>query len=81
MFIIGHLRGQCTRNVFPIIREDEKSDNQQSKIEIVGNTKNPNGTGQGTGSIVYDSKGLIGTLCARDYKESKQIAIPVLTPD
>ena len=81
VFIIGHLRGQRTRNVFPIIRENEKSDNQQSKIEIVGNTKNPNGTGQGTGSIVYDSKGLIGTLCARDYKEPKQVAIPVLTPD
>ena len=81
VFIIGHLRGQRTRNVFPLIRENEKSDNQQSKIEIVGNTKNPNGTGQGTGSIVYDSKGLIGTLCARDYKEPKQIAIPVLTPD
>ena len=57
------------------------SDNQQSKIEIVGNTKNPNGTRQGTGSIVYDSNGLIGTLCARDYKEPKQVAIPVLTPD
>ena len=81
VFIIGHLRGQRTRNVFPIGGEDEKSDNQQSKIEIVGNTKNPNGTGQGTGSIVYDSKGLIGTLCARDYKEPKQVAIPVLTPD
>ena len=81
VFIIRHLRGQRTRNVFPIIREDEKSDNQQSKIEIVGNTKNPNGTGQWTGSIVYDSKGLIGTLCARDYKEPKQVAIPVLTPD
>ena len=81
VFIIGHLRGQRTRNVFPILREDAKSDNQQSKIEIVGNTKNPNGTSQGTGSIVYDSNGLIGTLCARDYKEPKQIAIPVLTPD
>ena len=83
VFIIGHLRGQRTRNVFPIIGENAKSDNQQSKIEIVGNTKNPNGTSQGTGSIVYDSKGLIGTLCARDYKEpkQKQIAIPVLTPD
>ena len=81
VFIIGNLRGQCTRNVFPIIRENEKSDNQQSKIEIVGNTKNPNGTGQGTGSIVYNSNGLIGTLCARDYKEPKQVAIPVLTPD
>ena len=81
VFIIGHLREGRTRRVFPIIRENAKSDNQQSKIEIVGNTKNPNGTSQGTGSIVYDSKGLIGTLCARDYKEPKQVAIPVLTPD
>ena len=81
VFIIGHLRGQRTRRVFPIIRENEKFDNQQPKIEIVGNTKNPNGTSQGTGSVVYDSNGLIGTLCARDYKEPKQVAIPVLTPD
>ena len=81
VFIIGHLRGQRTRNVFPIIRESEQSDCQQSKIEIVGNTKNPNGTSQGTGSVVYDSNGLIGTLLARDYKEPKQVAIPVLTPD
>ena len=75
VFIIGHLRGQRTRNIFPILREDAKSDNQQSKIEIVGNTKNPNETSKGTGSIVYDSNGLIGTLCARDYKEPKQVAI------
>lgn len=81
VFIIGHLREGRARRVFPIIRENEKSDNQQSKIEIVGNTKNPNGTSQGTGSVVYNSKGLIGTLCAKDYKEPKQIAIPVLTPD
>ena len=81
VFIIGHLRGERTRNVFPIGRESEQSDNQQSKIEIVGNTKNPNGTSQGTGSVVYDSNGLIGTLCAIDYKEPKQVAIPVLTPD
>ena len=81
VFIIGHLREGRTRRVFPIIRENAKSDNQQSKIEIVGNTKNPNGTSQGSGSIVYDSNGLVGTLCARDYKEPKQIAIPVLTPD
>ncbi|HES9958043.1 TPA: DNA cytosine methyltransferase, partial [Streptococcus pneumoniae] len=53
----------------------------EPKIKIVGNTKNPNGTSQGTGSVVYDSNGLVGTLCARDYKEPKQVAIPVLTPD
>lgn len=76
VFIIGHLRGQRTRNVFPIVGENAKSDNQQSKIEIVGNTKSPNGTRKGTGSVVYNSNGLVGTLLARDYKEPKQIAIP-----
>ena len=76
VFIVGHLRGERTRNVFPILRENAKSDNQQSKIEIIGNTKNPNGTRKGTGSIVYNSNGLVGTLLARDYKEPKQIAIP-----
>ena len=81
VFIIGHLREGRTRRVFPIIRENAKSDNQQSKIEIVGNTKNPNGTRQGTRSIVHSADGIVGTLTATDYKEPKQVAIPVLTPD
>lgn len=81
VFIIGHLRRERTRGVFPFGRESSKFDSEQPKIGIVGNTKNPNGTAQGTSSVVYDSKGLIGTLCARDYKEPKQIAIPVLTPE
>lgn len=76
VFIVGHLRGSSGRQVFPIIRENEKSDNQQPKIEIVGNTKNPDGIRKGTGSIVYNSNGVVGTLLARDYKEPKQIAIP-----
>ncbi|HHG7874249.1 TPA: DNA cytosine methyltransferase [Streptococcus pneumoniae] len=80
VFIIGHLRREHTRRIFPIGRANREFD-FESKIKIVGNTKNPNGTSQGTGSVVYDSNGLVGTLCARDYKEPKQVAIPVLTPD
>lgn len=80
VFIIGHLRRERTRRVFPIGRANREFD-FEPKIKIVGNTKNPNGTSQGTGSVVYDSNGLVGTLCARDYKEPKQVAIPVLTPD
>ena len=76
VFIIGHLRRNRTRNVFPFGRESEEPNCQRPKIEIVGNTKNPNGTGKGTGSVVYNSNGLAGTLLARDYKEPKQIAIP-----
>lgn len=81
VFIIGHLRGERTRNVFPISGESEQSDHQPPKIEIIGNTKNPNGTSKGTKSVVYGSGGVVGTLTATDYKEPKQVAIPVLTPD
>ena len=75
VFIIGHLRGERTRNIFPISGESEQSNHQQPKIEIVGNTKNPNVKMQGTRSVVYGSSGVVGTLTATDYKEPKQVAI------
>ena len=75
VFIIGHLRGERTRNVFPISGESEQSDHQPPKIEIIGNTKNPNSTSKGTKSLVYGSGGVVGTLTATDYKEPKQVAI------
>lgn len=40
VFIIGHSRGERTRGVFPFGTEIEESDPER-KIEIVGNTKNP----------------------------------------
>ena len=75
VFIIGHLRGGSGRKVFPISGESEQSDHQPPKIEIIGNTKNPNGTSKGTKSAVYGSGGVVGTLTATDYKEPKQVAI------
>lgn len=81
VFIIGHLRGERGRKVFPIGGEDEKSSAKRLGINILGNTKNPNGTAQGTRDIVHDPKGIVGTLTATDYKGPKQVAIPVLTPD
>ena len=80
VFIIASLRGERTRRVFPIGREGAKF-GTESTINIIGNTKNPNGSSLGTGSKVYSSDGIVGTLCARDYKEPKQVAIPVLTPE
>lgn len=77
VFIIGHLRGQRTRNVFPILRENAKSDNQQSKIESVGNV---NPSGNGMNGEVYSSQGLAPTLTT-NKGEGQKIAIPVLTPD
>ena len=80
VFIIGHLRGERTRRIFPISGKNEQSDTK-SKIKIIGNTKNPDCTGVGMRSRVYDSEGLMATLTATDYKGPKQVAIPVLTPE
>lgn len=76
VFIIGHLRGQRGRKVFPIGGKDEKSSAERLGINILENTKNPNGTAQGTRDIVHDPKGIVGTLTATDYKGPKQVAIP-----
>lgn len=76
VFIIGHLRGERGRKVFPIGGKDEKSSAERLGINILGNTKNPNGTAQGTRDIVYDPEGIVGTLTATDYKGPKQVAIP-----
>lgn len=80
VFIIGHLRGERTRRIFPISGKNEQSDTE-SKIKVIGNTKNPNGTSHGSKSRVYDSNGLMAILTATDYHEPKQVAIPVLTPN
>ena len=76
VFIIGHLRGQRGQKIFPIGGKDEKSSAERLGINILGNTKNPNGTAQGTRDIVHDPKGIVGTLTATDYKGPKQVAIP-----
>lgn len=80
VFIVGHLRGERTYRVFPIGGEN-KEPNFEPKINIIGNTKKPNGTSKGTRTIVHDKNGIVGALTATDYKNPKQIAIPVLTPD
>lgn len=76
VFIIGHLRGERGRKVFPIGGKNEKSSAERLGINILGNTKNPNGTAKGTRDIVHDPKGIVGTLTATDYKGPKQVAIP-----
>ena len=76
VFIIGHLRGQRGRKIFPIGGKDEKSSAERLGINILGNTKNLNGTARGTRDIVHDPKGIVGTLTATDYKGPKQVAIP-----
>ena len=81
VFIIGHLRGQRGRKIFPIGGKNEKSSAERLGINILGNTKNPNGTAQGTRDIVHDHKGIVGNFDSNRLQGPKQVAIPVLTPD
>ncbi len=74
IFIVGHLRGTSTREVFPIGRESEGS-NSKSKIKIFGSTKRDYQTSIGQRELVYDSDGIVGALTATDYKGPKQVVI------
>lgn len=80
VFIIGHLRGERTRKIFPFSGKNESVDSQH-KINIVGSTKGEHQTSLGTREVVYGSDGIIGALAATDFKGPKQVAPPVLTPD
>ena len=75
VFIVGHLRGQCTRNVFPLSGESQTI-SCQSVIKI----GNVNPSGNGMNGEVYESTGLAPTLTT-NKGEGQKIAIPVLTPD
>lgn len=69
VFIIGHLRGQCTRNVFPIGRESQ-SISSQSVVKI----GNVNPSGNGMNGEVYQADGLAPTLTT-NKGEGQKIAI------
>lgn len=108
-FIIGHLRGRSSSEVFPVERTS-----RENRISIIAHrdgfhrnlqTFSTEGicetldTGQGGGRGTYvpinilnkdyshnyeainDADGICGTLMARDYKDTKRICMPVLTPD
>lgn len=72
VFIIGHLRGERGREVFPITRENSGT------IKRIVNGKESHGH---SSYDVFGADGICATLLSRDYKDPKQIAIPVLTPD
>lgn len=75
VFIIGHLRGERTRNVFPIGRESQPTSSQS--VVKIGNV---NPSGNGMNGEVYQANGLAPTLTT-NKGEGQKIAIPVLTPD
>lgn len=82
VFIIGHLRGECTYRVFPIRGKDEKF-NTDGEINQVGNIgKSDNFGGNPQVTRVYDINGISPTLnTMQGGGREPKIVIPVLTPD
>ena len=69
VFIIGHLRGECTRRVFPFGGESQ-STSSQSVVKI----GNVNPSGNGMNGEVYQADGLAPTLTT-NKGEGQKIAI------
>jgi len=82
VFIIAHLRGECTSRVFPIRGKDEKF-NTDGEINQVGNIgKSDNFGGNPQVTRVYDINGISPTLnTMQGGGREPKIVIPVLTPD
>lgn len=69
VFIVGHLRGECTRNIFPLSGESQ-SISGQSVVKI----GNINPSGNGMNGEVYQADGLAPTLTT-NKGEGQKIAI------
>jgi DNA (cytosine-5)-methyltransferase 1 len=68
VFIVGHLRGRSTRQVFPVGGTYETPG-----IDVIGTTKNPEAKGTNSRHWVHDPNGIVGAISATDYKQPKQI--------
>lgn len=79
VFIIGHLRGECTRPVFPI-RGENGTTTQVKQIGNINNSTSFGGNPQ-TGRV-YDIEGISPTLnTMQGGGREPKVVIPVLTPD
>lgn len=79
VFIIGHLRGERGRKVFPLGGNGATIDCEQPKINKVGNIRKK-GKSQSGDVVSVDS--LAPTLCSTTTQKGPlKVAIPVLTPD
>lgn len=70
IYIVGHLRDQRTRGVFPIQRQGSDS-SQSNGIRVVGNLSKTGYKSQD----VLDEKGIAKTLTATDYKHIPKVAV------
>ena len=78
VFIIGHLRGGRTEQVFPFQKDDGSID-QKYRIKKIGNIRKK---GKSQSGDVVSVNGLVPTMCSTTtQKDPPKIVVPVLTPD
>jgi len=76
VFIIGHLRGTSSRQVFPLGKGYSKNDNGLEKTPmIIGTTKSDTAEGTNSRSWVHDINGIVGAVNSTEYKQPKQIMV------
>lgn len=72
IYTIGHLRRYGRRKILPVTGADG-----ENSISVIATTQPLR---HSTGDV-HDIEGIAPTCLGRDYKQPKQVAIPVLTPD
>lgn len=78
VFIIGHLRGERTRKIFPFSGNDEQI-NPKYRIKKIGNIRKK---GLSQSGDVVSIEGIAPTMCSTTtQKDPTKIVVPVLTPD
>lgn len=78
VFIIGHLRGERTRKIFPFSGNDEQI-NPKYRIKKIGNIRKK---GLSQSGDVVSIEGIAPTMCSTTtQKDPTKIVVPALTPD
>ena len=72
IYTVGHLRRYGPAKIFPITGADG-----ENSISVIATTQPLR---HSTGDV-HDIEGIAPTCLGRDYKQPRQVAIPVLTPD
>lgn len=80
IYIIGHLRGKCSANIFPLSTEGQSTDSKSGKISLAGTTHVENNVSLHTRERTFYTDGVMSCLTATDYKSPKQIVVGNVNP-
>jgi DNA (cytosine-5)-methyltransferase 1 len=75
-----HIPQQIASTLCSVDYKISRGMNLINEINIIGTTKTSDAVGTNSRQWVHGIDGIVGALGAGDYKQPKQIAIPILTP-